>query len=711
MQLDHQAVTILKKVATEPGMSIKTLCEGMGLSPRNFYYRRSRINDWLVVKGFTPVSCSDNQGLRLRVSETDAILRLLGGLYDQSYKLSAEERRDHLLLHLSCNTRPLFTQQLSDINHVSRNTTLEDLHVLKTCLQEKHALTLAVSKKRGYCIVGPRLARRLCVQQLLQRSLKYADAQVENRISHVLLGQLSWLGVSAEAVQRDIDNGLQLTEHHLKRAFTDKDKRLLHYMVMFSLLDSLAGHHPDFTPRQTAFLREQPECEAAALLNNHLAATLNTLLLADNTLFFSLLLSASKHLNSQSTDSADDRRLVGCIQMMVEQFQALSGVYFSDISRLVSRLFAHLGPAIRRCVFEIHNENVLREEVSQRYPLIFRVCRQVIVTLEQEYRIAVSDDELSYIAVSFAAWLDRRPETGEQQILLLTEGGLSSTAILENQLRNLTVLPLNITHCSASQLQQQDVPADTRLIVSTIAQHAALPENVPFIRVQHMLTESQQRQLRRALENSAGAGRVTELVNALVDAAAQHIPSAKEQLQQTFSLIVSRFMSAQRDGNYAGTPLTLADHLHQRVQFSGRQLSWRQAIRTAASPLINEGIIGNHYVNQIVKNIENAGVTTYLTPQILLLHAAPPEGASSGALALLKMKQPLNFGRFAADLAPLLIVILVPSHDLSHIALLEALNVLIGDETALSALLKASSLPAVLDCIAALPVTVVEASA
>lgn len=699
MQLDHLAVDILKRVAAEPGMSIKGLCERIGLAQRNFYYRRPRINDWLMAEGYAPLSCSGHQGLRLQADEIEAILRQLGVLYGHRYKLSAEERRDHLLLHLACSTTPLFTQHLSEINHVSRNTTLEDLHLLKIRLAENHALTLVVTKKQGYRIEGSRLALRLGIQQLLQRSLKYSDAQAENRIVHVLRGYFSERGIVVNDLQQIIERELQRTEHHLARAFTDKDKRLLHYMLTFSFLDALRGNHIDFSRQQARFLRDRPECEAAALLNSHLSTALSIPVFTDNTLFFSLLLSTSKQLNSCPTGSADDSRLVGAIQTMITQFQALSGVYLSDVSRLVSRLFAHLGPAILRCLFSIQNENVLRDEVSQRYPLIFRLCRQIIVNLEQEYRIIINDDELSYIAVSFAAWLDRRPETGEQQVLLLTEGGLSSTAILENQLRNLTVVPLDIIPCSVSQLHQQGVPAQTRLIVSTIPSQSELPDSIPFIQVQHMLTGADRQQLRLILENPGGIGSTGELVQALVAATENYAPAAKAELQQAFSTIVSQFMYEQRTWRQPSTRLTLADHLHQRIQFSGRQLSWRQAIRRAAQPLVDEGIISHHYSSQIIKNIEKSGVTTYLTPEVLLLHAAPPAEVVSGALALLKMKRPLDFGRFADNLSPLLIVILVPSHDLSHIAILDAFNQLIGNESALSTLLNASSLSTVQTCV------------
>ncbi|ELW1649012.1 PRD domain-containing protein [Enterobacter oligotrophicus] len=257
------------------------------------------------------------------------------------------------------------------------------------------------------------------------------------------------------------------------------------------------------------------ECAAAAL-NASLARALSCPELSCNTLFFSLLLSASKKVTLYQEETNEDRRLLATVKQLIGQFQALSGVYLQDVHQLESRLFSHLGPAIHRCLFGMHCENVLRENILQRYPLIFRLCRQIIVGLEQEYQVAFSDDELSYIAISFAAWLDKRPETGEQHLLLVTEGGLSSSAILENQLRNLTVLPLNIARISASQLRQQGIGKHIRLVVSTIALSCPLPEHTGFIQTRHMLTEGEKQQIRLILEHNIDASGIAELVNALV---------------------------------------------------------------------------------------------------------------------------------------------------------------------------------------------------
>ena len=696
MQLDHLTVEILKKVSTEPGMSIKVLCERIGLPQRNFYYRRTRINDWLSAQGFAPLICDARRGVRVADDEAAGILLQLESINARHYKLSADERRVNLLLHLACRIQPAFTQHLSERNRVSRNTTLDDIALLKQQLLQQQ-LTLNVDKKQGYRLDGSDLALRLAVQQMLQHALKYSDHQAETRIAQILLGQLASVGLDEQRVRQVVDAQLELAEQQLLRTFTDKDRRALHYMLLFTLLDTLNGHYPEFSVVQTRFLREQGECDVAAGLNAGLARELNLPDISGNTLFVSLLLSASKKVTPLSELNGENSRLMATVRHLIMQFQALSGVYLQDAEQLESRLFSHLGPAIHRCLFGMHSENVLCKEIHQRYPLIFRLCRQSIVPLEQEYQVTFCDDELSYIVISFVVWLDRRPETGEQHLLLVTEGGLSSTAILENQLRNLTVLPLHIERVSASQIQQHGIARHIRLVVSTIALSCKIPAHVGFIRTQHMLSDSEKQQLRPMLEHNIDVVGILDLVDALVTSASRLAPQAKEPLRLEFSTIISQFFHKQQRRTSVASSSALS--LFSHVGFTAQTTAWRSLIRKAAQPLVEMGVIDTRYARNIIRQIEKQGITTYLTPDILLLHDAPPAGITEGALSLLRLKQPLQFDLPGVTLTPRIIVMLVPTANLSHIPLLEEFNALISDDKKIELLLNANSLYEVECCL------------
>ncbi len=688
MQLDRLAVAILKKVAIEPGMSIKTLCERIDLPRRNFYYRRARINDWLRAEGLTPLMCDPRFGVRLGQGESTELFRKLATLEGPAYKLSAEERRNTLLLYLACNSEPTFIPHLIKLNRVSRNTTLNDLRLLKKHLPP--ALSLTVNRKQGYQICGSALVLRLTVQQVLQQMLRYADRQAEGHIARLLFSPLAARGWNSNTVQKGIDELLQYAEQQLCHTFTDKAWRILHYMLLFSVVDTLKGNCPELTPVQGAFLRGRSECVAAFSLNAALAQWLTIPELSGNALFFSLLLSSSKTLPPGQPCLPKDRRLMAAVKQLISDFQLLSGIYFREAEQLEIRLFSHLGPAICRCLFDMQSENTLREEILLRYPLIYRLCRQSITRLEQTWQVQFSDDELSYIVISFAAWLDRRPETGEQHVLLVTEGGLSSTAILENQLRNLTVLPLYIESCSVRQLQQRGAAATVRFIVSTVPLPCPVPACVGVIQTRHMLTETEKQQLRLMLEHNMEAKGIEELVTS----ATRRAPQKPVPLRQAFSAIISHFIHRP--------PRISPVDRHSaawHTGFSASQSGWRQLIRKAARPLVDEGIIDRQYADGIIRQIESKGIPAYLAPDILLLHGAPPAGRRTGALSLLKLKHPLVFTLPSVKIQPKIIVILVPTETLSHIPLLEALNRLISDDVALDRLLNAVSLQEVQRCV------------
>ncbi|MEZ2603966.1 BglG family transcription antiterminator [Kluyvera intermedia] len=698
MQLDHKAVEILKKVSTDPGMSLRVLCERIGLPQRNFYYRRVRINDWLSAHGFAPLVCDARRGVRVADDEATGILQQLGVIKAQDYKLSAEERRDNLLLHLCFCPESTFIHHFSELNRVSRNTSLKDISLLKQYLQCQQ-LTLVVEKKRGYRIEGSCVARRLVVQRLLQHTLKYSDRQAESRIAQLFYQQQVAAGLDPVRIQQKLGELFQQTELQLNCTFSDKDRRVLYYMVLFSLLDTYKGHYPQFTSAQARFLRKQTAwCEIAASLNTSLSRELGFPDISGNTLFFSLLLSASKKVASCQWGECEDSRLSAAIKQLIVQFQMLSGIYLSDVEQLEARLFSHLGPAIFRCLFDLSSENVLKEEIQIHYPLIFRFCREIIASLEQEFQIAFCDDELSYIVMNFATWLDRRPETAEQHVLLVTEGGVSSTAILENQLRNLTVLPLFIEQVSASQLQQQGIGPHIRLVVSTVRLCCPVPSHVGFVQTQHILTGSEKQQLRLLLEHNIDAAGISGLVSALVASASRLAPQAMEPLRLEFCAIIHQFLQKQQRDSQRPLLQQTISHLTY-VNFTASHASWRQVIRKAAQPLVEAGIVDAQYPRNIVRQIERQGITTYLTPEILLLHDAPPEGVTRGALSLLKLKHPLQFDTPGVELNPSLIVILVPTENLTHLSLLEFLNVLISDENTLARLLSASSVQELRCCI------------
>ena len=55
----------------------------------------------------------------------------------------------------------------------------------------------------------------------------------------------------------------------------------------------------------------------------------------------------------------------------------------------------------------------------------------------------------------------------------------------------------------------------------------------------------------------------------------------------------------------------------------GRDLTWQDAIRKASQPLIDNGTVGNDYVDSMIDVVEEKGPYINIGPNIALAHARP----------------------------------------------------------------------------------------
>lgn len=79
-----------------------------------------------------------------------------------------------------------------------------------------------------------------------------------------------------------------------------------------------------------------------------------------------------------------------------------------------------------------------------------------------------------------------------------------------------------------------------------------------------------------------------------------------------------------------------------RVQFTNEALGWREAIRMAAKPMVDQGLITEAYVDATISIAEEKGPFFDLGKGIAMPHARPEAGASALGLSFLRCHQPVN---------------------------------------------------------------------
>ncbi|HEJ9097543.1 TPA: stationary phase inducible protein CsiE [Serratia odorifera] len=411
-------------------------------------------------------------------------------------ELSGQQRRCQLLLMLYAPLPTVKLETLSQINGVELPITRQDIAEVASEIQRFHHLDIAGNPDDGYQIMGSTLNKRLCLIHWLRRALRCCPQFVESAFSPPLLHALGADAKLSTGLQRGIDD----CSRWLARELDARDRQFLQHYLCYCLWESACQRHPKFNDRQRAWLHQKAESQAANALSQTLVALSAAPPDDSEQDFLVLLFTMLKNHSYESSDSAEDLRLMRAIEQMVERFQQLSGMNFSSKKDLISHLFAHLAPAVERCQFAIGIDNMLLDEVVRKYPRLMRTTLEAMAPFEQEYDIHFSREEAGLVAISFGAWLMQGNALQEKQVLLLTLDDPQLEEALEYQIRELTLLPLNIKYLSLSEFHDSGAPQGVALVITPYATlpHAAQP---PLIHTVLPLERGQRKTIRALLES------------------------------------------------------------------------------------------------------------------------------------------------------------------------------------------------------------------
>jgi transcriptional antiterminator len=220
----------------------------------------------------------------------------------------------------------------------------------------------------------------------------------------------------------------------------------------------------------------------------------------DEQLFLALLFMMLRTPDPVLDKHQQDQRLRRAIVRMVARFRSQTGMNFSDEQGLTDQLYIHLAQALDRSLFEIGIDNSLPEEIHRLYPRLLRTTKEALFELEAEFGLRFSDEEMSLVAVIFGAWLMQETDLHEKQVILLTGDDKASEDLIEQQLRELTLLPLNIRYLTLQAFQKEGAPREAALVITPYP--TVLPLfSPPLIHAVETLNAQQQEHIRAMLES------------------------------------------------------------------------------------------------------------------------------------------------------------------------------------------------------------------
>ncbi|QHM74552.1 hypothetical protein C7M52_00488 [Mixta theicola] len=411
---------------------------------------------------------------------------------------SRSQRRCHLLLMLYLPDPLLTLDSLCRLNGVDLALARQDIAEVDEEIQRYHRLGIHQRQDGSLLLQGDELDRRLCLLHWLRRALRVSPVFIENTFTPALRQHLQTRRI--EKLLYDERNLQALIQHcagHLQRDFSPRDRLFLQLFMQYSLCHTRLAA---FTPQQKRWLEHKAERLAAQAVIQHWRRRCRITPDASEIDFYTLLFSMIHAPSAGRLHQPWEQQLMQQTRLLMARFQSLSGLRFSDERGLCSQLYTHLAQALDRCHFAVGIDNSLSQEVIRLYPRLLRTTHAAIEPFEHHYDIRFSAEEMGLIAVIFGAWLMQESALQEKQVLLLTGENRAREQELEEALRELTLLPLNIKYLSIDDFQRDGAPKGVTLVISPYTTPLPL-YSPPLIHVEPPLSMQQQQRIRLLLES------------------------------------------------------------------------------------------------------------------------------------------------------------------------------------------------------------------
>ncbi len=411
---------------------------------------------------------------------------------------SRSQRQCHLLLMLYLPEHGISLETLSHFNRVDHLCARQDITEVAAEIQRYYQLELHPDKNGYFQVHGAELGRRLCLLHWLRRALRFAPEFVQHHFIPALQQRLKTRQIETALYdKKNLQALIQYCAFRLNRDFSPQDREFLQLFMLFSLSQD---NSVQFTLQQRQWLATKTEKQAAQTIVQHwqkrCCKAPDSSEIDVYTLVFCLI-----HTPSVSAIRyPHERHLMTHIHRLIQRFQTLAGIRFSDQSGLSHRLYSHLAPALDRCHFSIGIDDNLTTEIARLYPRLLRTTHTTLHAFAAHYRVHFSAAELGLIAIIFGAWLVQENVLQEKQLLLLTAGNPVLEAEIEHQLRELTLLPLSIKYLDVEAFCHDGAPKGISLVITPYATPLPL-YSPPLIHAELPLSDHQQQYLRSLLES------------------------------------------------------------------------------------------------------------------------------------------------------------------------------------------------------------------
>ena len=400
-----------------------------------------------------------------------------------------EERSAYLLQDLCSRTGWITLEELASMLFVSRSTISNDLRSVKDELA-RFGLSLEKRPRCGIRVVGPEIERRLCLANVAVDTLLVNEGIPESTVAERL-----------DAIEHTLEQVLE--ENDFKINPVSHQNLVVHIAVALARIEQ--GCYVPMDPENIARIEATDEYRVAAEIARAVERAFTVTLPREEIAYIAIHLASKQIIEGGSaaaaaaSGEAPSSQLVitdeawGIAAEMIDVVWRAFRFDFRTDVELRTNLARHIMPLIVRLRYHMQVENPLLADIKARFPLAWFMAIDAASVLMEAEDVTPSEDEIGYLALSFALAIDRRQtEAPKKNVLAVCASGAGSARLLAYRIqREFGEYVGSVTTCDASEFDRADLTG-IDYVFTTVPLTRAV--TIPVIEVTLFLDADDERQ-------------------------------------------------------------------------------------------------------------------------------------------------------------------------------------------------------------------------
>ncbi|MBO5159832.1 MAG: PTS sugar transporter subunit IIA [Lachnospiraceae bacterium] len=611
--MNKQTTKLLTILLDSPGsfFHYEKLAVLLGVSTRSVRNYIQLLQDFLKVQKLSEcLECAE--GAVAFVGSQENKTKLLDSVVDNEfylYRLSPSERVQIIFLLLLTRSDYCTLNELTEKFNASRTTLLKDMEQVKQMLS-LYDLSFAPAMNKGYLLQAEEIQRREIIIRIIQSSMGtvFSLRQDVNLTERFLYDE--W---HLEEYFPCIRTLLLETEHNYEINVTDAAFEETTFVLALVLHRLLEGYQISEKENEDTSFRNLFVYELAEYMLKELAKVYPITYEESEIVFLASRLYYSRFYNRHLAESTKDVKLHMALKNFVLKIGEALDIPVINDAQMLAQLENHL-----RDIEKLYAEGSALEydytvQIIEEYPDYYQLVHKYIYILEEAVGHSYSESDIAVVLIYIVVAVNRYSKNHMPlRVILVCHTGNGTANFLAEQLNsyfNIRILAITSNH----KLQSVKERMKYDLIISTISLQE--PEGT-WVKVSPMLTDEEILRLQKLF-----------------------IETHRKKKQWNFRANLGNALEK------SGTMLLKEENIFLDIMCR----DWKNAISSAAAPLLLSGNIDSRYVEAMIRSKEINGAYFVYCPSVALVHADPNVGVHVSGMSLVRLKSPVAFGHAEHD--------------------------------------------------------------